>query len=1107
MKRQTAKAAAEAEDQNNKKHNRTKIQHGTGNDLLKLRLICLKYLMLFALLCVFYFYLPYSYDDWVWGSPYAIDTYLSSWFDHYNGRYVGNLLILGLTRNHIVRMLYMAGMLTLYVWLTDRIIRRDWAFRFVLLALFFMPREILRQTLAWTSGYVNYVTSAIPPLILLLDVSPLFEHTEESRLYRWQVLKAVLFIPLFFAGALIMENVTLFLVLFLLFLILYEWICLKKILLRHLTALAGCLTGALYMFSNTAYGILRGGENLQSRRVISESFFRHALQIWTTQMYGPLFRDCLFVLIAADAALLILYVRRRQKKYSAAQKSLLFRLQGMPLLCFTAYTVWETAVRLIHLAGFQLYAFEKADSVLTIFGILTFACAVITECAIQIQTSQIQKAGRRAQSNSRTAQKMDQDPSASAFSADNSGDGNLLKGSRDVFPVVLLASIMVLAAPLFAVDPVSARCFFLTYTLLFLLAGRLFGFLPEPSAAVRRAAAAVECIAVTACTLFFAYIYGENASADLERLSSIRRQTEDGLKQVSLNRLPFENYLYYPTPYDEWYQTPERYKDFYGLDQDLVIHCVPYDTPDPGIFLAQEYMLFTDDEPKQLEAESALPGLPDPRLIWTSSDPEIASVDDSGLVTPVSKGRCTVTGTVDGTAYTASCDVNVSIWLAKTASLDAAGDEDGVLLTWEKVDGAYGYQVYAGRSKRDIHPITYLEGEDTLSWLDTDASYEDYTYYLVYPVRMVDGTLERGIGDQYAYDIKRLPAVSGISVQTYIRSGQYSDVSLSWKPIEGADGYRIVVSRGEKGELYNLASVTEPEFTDVDAPAGVTSYYWVSAYRDTSKGRAAGIGGDYVQATIPAEKELVFTEPVMPEIRISAGPGSWSDQKEQELIDGEDGNTMKGAGILARTLKKGILLIQWEPIHGADGYVVVRNGQQLDYTMGTTYYIDMKADDRQLSYYSVIPYIKSEKSNIMGNPGPSIFAVAHPVDQVRRVRARNLKNEVRLTWDAAEGASGYVVLRKDDEKDSSFEPIAEVTDVCFNDSPENGTWYYRVYGTYADEQGTVIAVGTASPQTRVLFEASWDDRSADGTSEDDVSKEDVSDESSFDESTFEEEKQ
>ena len=55
------------------------------------------FFMFFALALFF----PYTGDDWAWGSQIGIDR-LNAKFGNYNGRYLGNLLVMLITRNKVL---------------------------------------------------------------------------------------------------------------------------------------------------------------------------------------------------------------------------------------------------------------------------------------------------------------------------------------------------------------------------------------------------------------------------------------------------------------------------------------------------------------------------------------------------------------------------------------------------------------------------------------------------------------------------------------------------------------------------------------------------------------------------------------------------------------------------------------------------------------------------------------------------------------------------------------------------------------------------------------------------------------------------------------------
>ena len=63
---------------------------------------------------------PYTGDDWAWGCEISLQR-LSSWFADYNGRYVGNLLVIVLTRNVVLRSVVVAAVMYAIALCVDRI--------------------------------------------------------------------------------------------------------------------------------------------------------------------------------------------------------------------------------------------------------------------------------------------------------------------------------------------------------------------------------------------------------------------------------------------------------------------------------------------------------------------------------------------------------------------------------------------------------------------------------------------------------------------------------------------------------------------------------------------------------------------------------------------------------------------------------------------------------------------------------------------------------------------------------------------------------------------------------------------------------------------------
>lgn len=137
-------------------------------------------------------------------------------------------------------------------------------------------------------------------------------------------------------------------------------------------------------------------------------------------------------------------------------------------------------------------------------------------------------------------------------------------------------------------------------------------------------------------------------------------------------------------------------------------------------------------EPAQLTA-TVLPADTETKtLAWASSDPDVAKVDDNGLVEAVAAGTCTITATTtDGTALSASCAVTVApilngheyvdlglssgtLWA--TTNIGASNPEDsGLYFAWGETTG------YAAGDGHDFSWQNY-------AYIDVPEGIEGYSY-------------------------------------------------------------------------------------------------------------------------------------------------------------------------------------------------------------------------------------------------------------------------------------------------------------------------------------------------------------------------------------------
>lgn len=201
---------------------------------------------------------PIPGDDWAWGSQIGLDR-LENGFDNYNGRYAGNLLVLLLTRNKVLD----AAVMSFCFWASCRLClgssteHKGVLLPFAVILFFIMPTGLFRQTVVWTAGFCNYVPSGLCAVAYIVAIQSLFQGVF-PRISRYL---APLFLLLGFAGGLFVENMTIFLLLLGVFVVVYSALRCKRIHPVSVAFLLGTLAACICMFSNSAYRSIAAGDD------------------------------------------------------------------------------------------------------------------------------------------------------------------------------------------------------------------------------------------------------------------------------------------------------------------------------------------------------------------------------------------------------------------------------------------------------------------------------------------------------------------------------------------------------------------------------------------------------------------------------------------------------------------------------------------------------------------------------------------------------------------------------------------------------------------------------------------------------------------------------
>lgn len=307
---------------------------------------------------------------------------------------------------------------------------------------------------------------------------------------------------------------------------------------------------------------------------------------------------------------------------------------------------------------------------------------------------------------------------------------------------------------------------------------------------------------------------------------------------------------------------------------------------------------------------------------------------------------------------------------------------DKLKLTWSKVNGATGYNVYRKlENDKSYKLIKTINGNGNVEFTDSGLKCGVKYYYRVNGFRTVDSKNYEGLGskDYLGLTTPAQPALKSA------KSLGYNTISIEWTKVEGATGYDIYrKTTGTYSKIGTVDKQSTVTFKDEKAVTGVRYQYTVRAYYNKNGIKKVSTYENYIHGTAyPSNPNLTSVTSV-----------------EYNAIE-----------------------LKWDKVDGANGYKIYRklpsdkNYKELITLYGQTDKYTDQTVTCGTTYQYIIKSFRYEngKTYTSGNNSAVSCKAVPPVVKVKV--ASTGYNSLNVSWEKVNGATGYrIYFKKDNAK-------------------------------------------------------------------------------------------
>lgn len=248
-------------------------------------------------------------------------------------------------------------------------------------------------------------------------------------------------------------------------------------------------------------------------------------------------------------------------------------------------------------------------------------------------------------------------------------------------------------------------------------------------------------------------------------------------------------------------------------------------TPLEGISLDQTNLTIDEDNTQKLTPSFTPSNSDDVKdVVWTSSNLKIASVSEDGTIKGNGYGQAVITASAGD--FQAQCQIMVRVsetdtpLVTPTLKLSQKAANQ-IHLTWSKVPGAKGYQIYCKTNSRSSYKKIKTLKTGTLSFDTAVVPGVKYSFKIRAYGTTASGKTKYSKFSSVKSKKAAVPAPSKISCKM-----SNGGTQISWSKVAGVSGY-VIYRNGTAAKTVKASALS---WKDTKAYDSQTGLYWVYNY-------------------------------------------------------------------------------------------------------------------------------------------------------------------------------------------------------------------------------------------------------------------------------------